>query len=249
MCRTHVAEQGELDVGEFDAFESECLDVDALALVEYAIGLQTRGCQIDLSGGRRRLQGFLGQYLGGGLGPTCPWDDLNDLAHGIDLICCADGNCAGGQGPASCDAGCAVALHQFQMSCGASLAQIFGDESGRMQSFQAVEQECVDAVDPRFFLHAIETAVCDDAGDTAQHLPPPPPPPGSSQLANDAHSAMVDHMPETLIAYWPLDGNGADLSGNNIGGQPVNAEFVTGLWGSAFFFDGDDAVVVPDQGS
>ena len=30
-------------------------------------------------------------------------------------------------------------------------------------------------------------------------------------------------------------------------GEPVNAEWVEGNWGEAFFFDGDDALVVADN--
>ena len=48
-----------------------------------------------------------------------------------------------------------------------------------------------------------------------------------------------------LIGFWPLDGDGDDASGNNMGGTPTNADWVGGLFNLAFRFDGNDALVVP----
>ena len=68
-------------------------------------------------------------------------------------------------------------------------------------------------------------------------------------MAVELHNDLVARLPESLVGYWPLDYDGMDASGNGNGGQPINAEFVNGLWGAALFFDGDDAVLIPDSGT
>ena len=55
-------------------------------------------------------------------------------------------------------------------------------------------------------------------------------------------------LPSGLVGYWPLDATAEDVSGTGLVGTLVAPEFVTGHWGSAFFFDGDDALVVSDTG-
>ena len=46
-------------MADFEAFEAECLEVDGLALVEYAMDMQAHGCVLDMDAGRhlrRRMQ-------------------------------------------------------------------------------------------------------------------------------------------------------------------------------------------------
>jgi hypothetical protein len=178
-CRDHVAEHEATDpsivVAEFEAFEQQCLTSDGLALVEYALALVDRGCILDLSGvaggGHRRLQQFLTQRLSSGA-EHCEWDEIDDLAQDVTSICCTSGACpAGSLVPTSCSPGCAVALHQFSVSCGATLLAIDQD----YDQIMAFEQSCLDAADPLFFLNAIKNAQCDGAAAAA--TPPPPPPP------------------------------------------------------------------------
>ena len=176
--------QDELDLPEFEAFEEECLDADGLALVEYAIDMQNRGCILDLTGGRR-LQTYIALSLGSIEPPEeCPWDDINDIVADIDSVCCAGGLCDGTHPPTECTAGCAVAIHEFQVlvgqflpklnfylhsptndvmhvvqgACGTTVANIFGNEGGRLAEFTAFEQSCVENADSHFFLEAIMNA-------------------------------------------------------------------------------------------
>ena len=37
-------------------------------------------------------------------------------------------------------------------------------------------------------------------------------------------------IPAGLVGYWPLDGDGKDLSGNKLSGKPVNPDWVAGLY-------------------
>lgn len=53
----------------------------------------------------------------------------------------------------------------------------------------------------------------------------------------------------SLVGYWALDGNGIDDGPNQLNGVLIAAEFVDGLWGQAFYFNGDDAVHVVDNGA
>eukprot|EP01052_Picozoa_sp_SAG31_P066201 SAG31_NODE_25005_length_470_cov_0.628032_1_plen_112_part_01 len=88
---------GEADVGaDYEGFEMECLNSDAMALVEYALDMKTRGCtfNLDVSNGRHRhLQTWL-SYLGT-TDEACPWDVVNDIANDVNTICCGidDVNC------------------------------------------------------------------------------------------------------------------------------------------------------------
>ena len=54
----------------------------------------------------------------------------------------------------------------------------------------------------------------------------------------DAHSFPA------LVGFWPLDGDGKDISGHGLSGKPINADWVAGLYNLAFRFDGDDAMHV-----
>eukprot|EP01046_Picozoa_sp_COSAG06_P007481 COSAG06_NODE_366_length_16768_cov_145.097246_1_plen_784_part_10 len=171
-CRDHIAQSG-LDVAEYELFEQSCLELDGLALVEYAVELKSRGCQIDLDGGaappagggggHRRAQ-LLGQWISSG--PHCRWDRLDDLAASVDAICCVDRACVGDQRPSTCSPGCAVAMHGFLASCGGTVAQALGSGDTRLLDLQGFEAECLDAADPEFFINAIENAVCPDEGAT-----------------------------------------------------------------------------------
>eukprot|EP01051_Picozoa_sp_SAG22_P012281 SAG22_NODE_1260_length_4978_cov_36.695269_4_plen_343_part_01 len=59
----------------------------------------------------------------------------------------------------------------------------------------------------------------------------------------------LEDMPVSLIGYWPLDGTPCDASLNEVHALATNGEYSTGLWGDAFYFDGDDVLVVIDDGS
>ena len=173
-CRDHITEHEATDsaiiVADFEAFEQQCLTSDGLALVEYALELAARGCILDLSGSgnhHRRLQQFLMQRLGSTT-DQCPWDTLNDKATDITSICCADNSCPEGSlVPTSCSPGCAVALHEFTVSCGPTL-EIIDQDYNQILAF---EQSCLDSADPLFFLNAIRNAQC---GDDATLGPAPP---------------------------------------------------------------------------
>ena len=53
----------------------------------------------------------------------------------------------------------------------------------------------------------------------------------------------VSQLPSGCVGFWPLDGSGTDLAvGNNA--QADNEEWVKGLFGLAFRFDGDDSLRV-----
>ena len=124
----------------------DCLEQDGLGLVEYAMTLRDSGCVLlfevktggSPGGGHRRLQagGVFGQRIGVSQ-PTCEWDELDDLADELDLVCCGADNalCPAAQGspqfPASCSPLCAVAMHSFTAACGPSLEAIFGEGGGR----------------------------------------------------------------------------------------------------------------------
>ena len=60
-------------------------------------------------------------------------------------------------------------------------------------------------------------------------------------------AVLAPNLPDGLIGYWPLNGDGTDVSGNGLDAEPLNAEWVSGLSGLAFFFSGDDALTVPDN--
>ena len=46
-CRDHLVASG-APIGEYESFGSRCLEVDGLALVDYALELRSQGCAIDL---------------------------------------------------------------------------------------------------------------------------------------------------------------------------------------------------------
>lgn len=56
---------------------------------------------------------------------------------------------------------------------------------------------------------------------------------------------QAESSPTRSHYHRPLDGDGSDASGNNLGGTPTNADWVAGLYNLAFRFTGDDALVVP----
>ena len=122
-CRAHVREQAGLQEEDYETFETLCLDQDGLALVEYALDLQSHGCVLNLGGRHRRLhrrlQAYLSQWIGAS-SPTCRWDQINEMVQDVDSICCAETSCDSGP-PDTCTAGCAVALHAFTADCGETL--------------------------------------------------------------------------------------------------------------------------------
>ena len=134
-CRDHVEEHAatnaNLVVEDFETFEQECLTNDGIALVEYALDMQSRGCVLDLGGAGRRRAQAQGKYLGNWLDSTvdgCTWDELDDLANDVDMICCGDdgANCplaadGGAAPPTSCSPACAVSMHEFTTTCGATI--------------------------------------------------------------------------------------------------------------------------------
>ena len=163
-CNTHISESG-LEVALFEEFETRCLEVDGLALVEYAINLQRRGCTINLhsptpkaggsQGGHRRMQAILRRlqdlFMSSWLGvssPGCRWDDLDDLVSEVNLVCCGEGQCADGGQPPDCSPGCAVATHQFMNTCGAVVEQVVGADAERFTALQEFDAACIDAADP-----------------------------------------------------------------------------------------------------
>lgn len=89
-----------LNEAEFEAFEQTCLTQDGIGLVEYAIDMQASGCVLTFPPaapvGGRRLQQHAAGVFGQRLGVTqasCVWNELDDFATELDLICCgADGS-------------------------------------------------------------------------------------------------------------------------------------------------------------
>jgi hypothetical protein len=153
-------------VAEYESFEAGCLEVDGLALVEYALELQQRGCRIELGGasvgkdGHRRLQAlFMLSWLGRSTA-SCSWDDIDDVLNDVDLVCCTRGACDATGEPEACSPGCAVAMHQFMGACGALVHAALGD-GARAQTTASFEQKCLEQADPAFFLDAIEHAECE----------------------------------------------------------------------------------------
>jgi hypothetical protein len=72
----------------------------------------------------------------------------------------------------------------------------------------------------------------------------------------------IAKLPAGLVGFWPLDGDGTDLSGIGNGvaagteaagpgntGTAINGEWAAGLFGLAFKFDGDDMITVPTSPS
>eukprot|EP01044_Picomonas_judraskeda_P018363 COSAG03_NODE_3625_length_1914_cov_49.052893_2_plen_427_part_01 len=207
-CHEHVAEHEATDptivVAEFEAFEQQCLATDGLALVEYALQLVDRGCVLDLNGldgGRhrlRRLQQFLVQRLSSSA-EHCAWDEIDDLAQDVTSICCGGGACPDGNlVPTSCSPGCAVALHQFTMSCGPTLLSIDQD----YDQIMAFEESCLENADPLFFLNAIKNAQCT----TRDFVPEPEPAPEPQQNCDGPNCAQspVSHHSNASFAHSSL---------------------------------------------
>ena len=201
-CREHVVEHEATDpsiiVAEFEAFEQQCLTTDGLALVEYALQLVDRGCILDLNGvpggghRLRRLQQFLEQRLSSSA-EHCAWDEMDDLAQDVTSICCDDGACLEGSlVPSSCSPGCAVALHQFTMSCGPTLLIIDQDYDQVM----AFEESCLANADPLFFLNAIKNADC--THDFPSNQQPEPEPEPEPQLPCCTGAYDDNHEPSTF---------------------------------------------------
>ncbi len=63
-----------------------------------------------------------------------------------------------------------------------------------------------------------------------------------------AHQAMAQPT-EGLIAYYPLDANGDDASGNGHHGTVFGATVTDGRVGQAYHFDGNDRIDIPDSDS
>ena len=51
-------------------------------------------------------------------------------------------------------------------------------------------------------------------------------------------------LPGSLVGYWPLDGDGTDLSGHDLTAEPTNPEWVAWMYLTALRFDGDDELRV-----
>ena len=117
-------------------------------------------------GGHRRAQanqrGFLMQRLGS-TNDQCSWDEIDDLANDVSMICCGPNNehCADNAVlPDDCSPGCAVALHEFTSVCGGTVSLIDNANSW-FEEVMGFEQSCLDSADPLFFLNAIKNAQCD----------------------------------------------------------------------------------------
>ena len=152
-CRDHVRQQAGLEEAEYEEFETLCLDQDGLALVEYALDLQSHGCVLSLGGRHRRLQAYLSQWIGAS-SPTCRWDQINEMVQDVDSICCAETSCDSGP-PDACTAGCAVAMHAFTQDCGETLDVIMvsrtirsPDLSTHSRSLQSQRYRCTNRAPP-----------------------------------------------------------------------------------------------------
>jgi hypothetical protein len=51
-------------------------------------------------------------------------------------------------------------------------------------------------------------------------------------------------LPDSLVGYWPLDGNGADISGHGLAAQATDGEWVAGLYKQAFRCHGASLLMV-----
>ena len=54
-------------------------------------------------------------------------------------------------------------------------------------------------------------------------------------------------LPSGLVGFWPLDGDGKDISDQKMSGTTVKPDWVAGVYNLAFRFDGNDAMVVPNH--
>jgi hypothetical protein len=168
-CRDHIKAQPKLDEKQFEAFEKKCLKRDAVALVEYALALEARGCTIDLTGSTkpstgRRLQSGSAATMSSMFDSdsrTCQWDDIDNYAREVDLVCCGGKGCIGGHLPSKCSPGCALTYHQFLKNCGPTMKVIIPNtQDKRVKSIMAFDHQCVSKQDPKFFEEAIRNAKC-----------------------------------------------------------------------------------------
>jgi hypothetical protein len=119
------------------------------------------------------MQDFIGGMIGTD-GEECKWDDIDDFANDVDVLCCGDSRqssqCRDGAPPSSCSAQCAVGFRQFTRQCSGALAQVMGSASPQLASIMTFESTCQSSQDTSFFLNAIMTADCPD-GTLDHHLP------------------------------------------------------------------------------
>jgi hypothetical protein len=174
-CRGHMGNHPELPLAEFEAFEQTCLELDGLALVEYAMDLINNGCMLDLrersgAGGHRRFLQALAGWISTRFNSDsdiCPFDDLDDNAMDVDYACCGIGGCSADGPPATCTPGCAVALHQFTSDCGETLGMVLAPNDPLSAQIETFEALCMDTVsESTLFLDAIMGAVCPEFGRT-----------------------------------------------------------------------------------
>ena len=187
-CRSHMGSHPEIDLAAFEVFEQDCLTLDGLALVDYAMELIYQGCYLDLrdtgggggGGGHRRLMELLQRRLqaaGGWMSSrfasdatgVCEFDDLDDFAMDVDYSCCgADGSkCTAGGAPTECSAACAVAIHQFTTTCAGTLSHVLTPTDPLMTQITAFEAVCMTTVESsHLFIDAIMGAVCPEFGRT-----------------------------------------------------------------------------------
>ena len=172
-CRDHMDTHPDIDLPAFESFEQECLDLEGIEIVEYAMELIQKGCSLDLQDGhrRRQLQGFLAGRLGGADPDTstCSWDQLDEKAAVVDTVCCGrDGSMCTeiGQPPQACSLSCAVALHQFTTECSETLNMVLEPSDPLRANMENFEGACMDAAESSdLFLEAVTTAQCPDDGD------------------------------------------------------------------------------------
>ena len=129
LCHDHIEHDDAMELTDYQEFTTECLEADGMALVEYAMELKALGCRINLEGveeGRRQLQGLLTQWIGS-TSLHCVWEEIDELATEVDLVCCgADGgHCPEGP-PDECSMGCMLTLHELTDQCGHQIEQILG---------------------------------------------------------------------------------------------------------------------------
>ena len=177
-CEDHMDAHPEINLDDWRAFEQQCLELDGLALVDFAMALIAKGCIVHLSddvsgsGGHRRflqlLGGWFAMRLASGEESTCSFDDLDDFSEDVDYACCGpDGSrCpADGGPPAACSQACAVALHTFTTSCGATLDNVLSANDELRTQMEGFETTCMDTISSsHLFLEAIMNAVCPESG-------------------------------------------------------------------------------------
>ena len=165
-CRQFIRARAGSATTKYDAFRQKCLQVDAIPLINYALDMQRRGCQINFGGndgstGRRIMQSSLSSMFESN-SHTCTWDQLDDYARAVDAVCCGPTGikCGRGEAPSTCPPGCAMAFHQFVTECQATLAVVFAEGDPRRNTLAQFQSRCLKSVDPLFFLHAIQNSTC-----------------------------------------------------------------------------------------